>query len=273
MRCAVTIESSSDAEADVVIRDIDERGVARITINRPHVHNAWNPQVVVALTDAVESVSAMPQVRAVVLTGEGKSFSAGGDLRWMRGILDQSSEQRREDASRIGKLLVAIDSSPKPVIARVNGAAIGGGFGLVCACDIAVACNEAVFGLSEVRLGIIPAMISPFVVRRLGEAQARAHFLTGHDPMPAQKALDAGLVHHVVGRGDLDAAVEAELRAVLRSSPTAIAETKRLFRRTGARGLDAAIEDATSALVGTWESGDAREGLTAFLEKRSPSWH
>lgn len=269
----MALESPSDADADVVIRDIDERGVARITINRPHVHNAWNPQVVAALTEAIESVSATPQVRAVVLTGEGRSFSAGGDLRWMRGILDQSSEQRSEDASRIGKLLVAIDSCPKPVIARVNGAAIGGGFGLVCACDIAVACSEAAFGLSEVRLGIIPAMISPFVVRRLGEARARAHFLTGHDPMPAQKALDVGLVHHVVARNDLDAAVEVELRAVLRSSPSAIAEAKRLFRRAGVRDLDAAIEGAINALVRTWEGGDAREGLTAFLEKRKPHWY
>ncbi|MDO8981734.1 MAG: enoyl-CoA hydratase-related protein [Afipia sp.] len=269
----MTINSVSDTEAQVVIRDIDERGVARITINRPTVHNAWNPQVVAALTDAIEFVSAAPHVRAVVLTGEGKSFSAGGDLRWMRGILDQSSEQRREDADRIGRLLVAIDSCPKPVIARINGAAIGGGIGLVCACDIAVACNEAVFGLSEVRLGIIPAMISPFVVRRLGEARARAHFLTGHDPMPAERALSIGLVHHVVARDDLDAAVEAELRTVLRSSPAAIAEAKRLFRREGARDLDATIREAADALVRTWEGGDAREGLTAFLEKRNPCWY
>jgi len=269
----VAVESLSVAEADVVIRYIDERGVARITINRPYVHNAWNPQVIAALTDAIEAISMMPQVRVVVLTGEGKSFSAGGDLRWMRGILDQSSEQRREDASRIGRLLIAIDSCPKPVVARVNGAAIGGGFGLVCACDIAVACPEAVFGLSEVKLGIIPAMISPFVVRRLGEARTRAHFLTGHDPMPALKALDVGLVHHVVARDDLDSAVEAEVRTVLRSSPTAIAEAKRLFRRQSLSDLEAAIRDATDVLVKTWESGDAREGLTAFLEKRNPSWH
>jgi methylglutaconyl-CoA hydratase len=268
----VAVESPSDAEADVVIRQIDGRGVARITINRPNVHNAWNPQVVASLTDAIEAVSIMPRVRAVVLTGEGKSFSAGGDLRWMRGILDLSSDQRREDAARIGRLLVAIDSCPKPVIARVNGAAIGGGFGLVCACDIAVACSEAVFGLSEVKLGIIPAMISPFVVRRLGEARARASFLIGRDPMPAQEALAIGLVHHVVPRDDLDAAVEAEVRTVLRSSPTAIADAKRLFRREGASDLEAAIQDAADALVRAWEGGDAREGLTAFLEKRNPSW-
>lgn len=269
----MTKKSVSDTEAHVVIRNIDERGVARITINRPAVHNAWNPQVVAALTDAIEFVSAVPDILAVVLTGEGKSFSAGGDLRWMRGVLDQSSEQRREDADRIGRLLVAIDSCPKPVIARINGAAIGGGFGLVCVCDIAVACSEAVFGLSEVKLGIIPAMISPFVVRRLGEARARAHFLTGQDPMSAESALGIGLVHHVVARDDLDTTVEAELRTVLESSPVAIAEAKRLFRRESARDLDAAIKEAADALVRTWEGGDAREGLTAFLEKRNPSWH
>ena len=268
----MAVESPSDAEADVVVSHIDGRGVARITINRPAVHNAWNPQVVAALTNAIESVSAMPHVRAVVLTGEGKSFSAGGDLRWMRGVIDLSSEQRREDAIRIGRLLVAIDSCPKPVIARVNGAAIGGGFGLVCACDIAVACTEAVFGLSEVRLGIIPAMISPFVVRRLGEARARAHFLIGRDPMPAQEALGIGLVHHIVARDDLDAAVEVELRATLRSSPTAIADAKRLFRRRGASDLEIAISNAADALVKMWKGGDAREGLTAFLERRNASW-
>lgn len=265
--------SSRETEADVVICAIDGRGIARITLNRPGVHNAWNPQVVAALTDAIESVSASPHVRAVVLTGEGKSFSAGGDLRWMRQILDLSSEQRRADALRIGRLLVAIDSCAKPVIARINGAAIGGGLGLVCACDIAIACSDAVFALSEVRLGIIPAMISPFVVRRLGEAGARAHFLTGRDPMPAQRAHDIGLVHHVVAPDDLDAAVEAEVRAILRSSPNAIAEAKRLFRRTGAGDLEEAINDAGEALVRAWESGDAREGLAAFLEKRSPHWH
>lgn len=268
----MTAESSSDIKADVVLCDIDERGVARIIMNRPAVHNAWNPQVVAALTDAIEALSAASHVRVVVLTGEGKSFSAGGDLRWMRGILDQSSEQRRADAERIGKLLVAIDACPKPVIARINGAAIGGGFGLVCACDIAVACSEAVFGLSEVKLGIIPAMISPFVVRRLGEAGARAHFLTGRDPMAAQRALGIGLVHYVVARDELDVAVEAELRTVLKSSPAAIAEAKRLFRRGSARDIEVAIKEAAEALVKTWEGGDAREGLTAFLEKRNPSW-
>lgn len=268
----MSIKSLPETEADVVICDIDERGVARITMNRPMVHNAWNPQVVGVLTDAIQAVSAAPYVRAVVLTGEGKSFSAGGDLRWMRGILDQSSEQRRADADRIGKLLVALDACPKPVIARINGAAIGGGFGLVCVCDIAVACSEAVFGLSEVKLGIVPAMISPFVVRRLGEAGARAHFLTGQDPMVAQRALGIGLVQHVVARDQLDVAVEAELRTILRSSPTAIAEAKRLFRRESARNLGLAVDEAAEALVKTWESGDAREGLTAFLEKRNPSW-
>lgn len=268
----MTVEIPSDVKADVVVRQLDERGIARIIMNRPDVHNAWNPEVVIALTSAIEALSAMPAVRAVVLTGEGRSFSAGGDLRWMRGVLDQSPSQRRDDAMRIGQLLVAVDSSPKPVIARVNGAAIGGGFGLVCACDIAIACNEAVFGLSEVRLGIIPAMISPFVVRRLGEARARAHFLTGHNPMPAGAALDLGLVHRVVAHDDLDVAVEDEVRTVLRSSPSAIAEAKRLFRREGAGELEAAIEAAADALVKTWESADAREGLSAFLEKRKPSW-
>lgn len=225
---------------DLVVRHADARGVAWIAINRPDVHNAWNPDVVVALGDAIATVSAESEVRVVVLTGQGKSFSAGGDLRWMRGILDLSSQQRRQDAIRIGELLAAIDSCPKPVIARVNGAAIGGGFGLVCACDIAIASERAIFGLSEVRLGIIPAMNSPFVLRRLGEARARAHFLIGDDPMPAADALAIGLVHRVVDHDDLDAAVELAISAVLRSAPGAISIAKRLFRR--ASELDMAAQ-------------------------------
>ena len=269
----MNVESASVSSADFFVRHLDARGVARIALNRPEVHNAWNPDVAAALGDAIAAVSTASEVRVVVLTGQGKSFSAGGDLRWMRGILDLSSEQRRQDAIRIGELLAAIDSCPKPVIARVNGAAIGGGFGLVCTCDIAIASEKAIFGLSEVRLGIIPAMISPFVVRRVGEARARAHFLIGDDPMPAVDALAIGLVHRVVAHENLDAAVEREVSAVLRSAPGAISEAKRLFRRASARDMADAIKEAAETLVKTWEGQEAREGLNAFFGKRTPSWH
>jgi len=256
----------------LVVSEVDGRGVARVTLNRPEVHNAWNPDLVIALREAVEAVSRRADIRAVVLAGAGKSFSAGGDLRWMRGVLDQSAEQRRQDALRIGELLLAIDACPKPVIARIQGAAIGGGFGLVCCADIAVASTEASFGLSEVRLGIIPAMISPFVVHRLGEAGARAHFLTGRDPMPAEDARVVGLVHRVVAPDALDAAVELELAALLRAAPGAIAEAKQLFRRAHAASLATTINEAADALVARWESAEAREGLQAFLDKRRPAW-
>lgn len=265
-------ELATFSASNLVLCSVDARGVARISINRPEVHNAWNPEVVAALSAAVGSVSARPDIRVVVLTGEGKSFSAGGDLRWMRGILDLSSQQRRHDAMRIGEVLAAIDACPKPVIARVNGPAIGGGFGLVCACDTAVSSDKAVFGLSEVRLGIIPAMISPFVVRRLGEARARAHFMVGHEPMTAAEALTLGLVHRVVAHEDIDAAVEREVLAALQAAPGAIAETKQLFKRAGTLALTDAIEGAADALTRIWEGPEAREGLSAFVEKRSPSW-
>ncbi|OKO86695.1 enoyl-CoA hydratase-related protein [Bradyrhizobium sp. AS23.2] len=265
-------ESSVISQPGVVTCQVDARGVARIALNRPELHNAWNPELVVALNDAVVRVSQERDVRAVVLAGEGRSFSAGGDLRWMRGILDLSSEQRRQDALRIGALLVAVDACPKPVIARVHGAAIGGGFGLVCCSDIAIAGTQASFGLSEVRLGIVPAMISPFVVARLGEALARARFLTGRDPVSAADALAFGIVHRVVEQDELDAAVEEEVGAILRSAPGAIAETKRLFHRAGGLSKGEMIAEAADALVKRWETAEAREGLQAFLEKRKPAW-
>lgn len=263
---------AADPVSSVVTYEIEMHGVARITINRPDVRNAWNPEVISALHAAVTEASQDRAVRVVILTGAGKSFSAGGDLRWMRGILDQSAQQRWEDARRIGHLFADLDSCPKPTVARVNGAAIGGGFGLVCACDIAVASEDAVFGLSEVRLGIVPAMIAPYVVRRLGEARARAHFMTGRDPIAAGEALGIGLVHRVVARERLDIAIDDEVETVLRSAPGAIAETKRLFRCATMLDGDAAIETPADTLARTWEGDEAREGLSAFLEKRAPSW-
>jgi methylglutaconyl-CoA hydratase len=268
----MSVESAVVSSSDQLICCVDARGVARISINRPEVHNAWNPEVVAALIAAVAMASARPDVRVVVLTGEGKSFSAGGDLRWMRGILDLPSRQRRHDAMRIGDLLTAIDECPKPVIARVNGPAIGGGFGLVCACDTAISSDKALFGLSEVRLGIVPAMISPFVVRRLGEATARAHFLVGHDPMTAAEALTVGLIHRVVAHEDLDAAVEQEIQAVLHAAPGAVGVAKQLFRRMGTLALADAVQEAADTLSRIWEGQEAREGISAFLEKRVPSW-
>lgn len=265
-------ELATVSPSDLVLCSVDARGVGRISINRPGVHNAWNPEVVVALSAAFRTFSARSDIRVIVLTGEGRSFSAGGDLRWMRGILDLSSEQRRQDAVQIGELLAAIDSCPKPVIARVNGPAIGGGFGLVCACDTAISSDKAVYGLSEVRLGIAPAMISPFVVRRLGEARARAYFLVGHDPMTATDALAVGLVHRVVAHEDIDAAVEREIRAALQAAPGAIAVAKQLFQRASTPALTDAIEEAADALARVWEGKEAREGLNAFLEKKLPSW-
>lgn len=260
------------AALDVVKYERDARGVARIAINRPDVRNAWNPEVVAALHDAVNEASEDGAVRAVVLTGEGGSFSAGGDLRWMRGILDQSSEQRRQDALRIGRMLNAIDSCPKPTIARVNGAAIGGGVGLVCACDVAVADPDALFGLSEVRLGIVPAMISPFVIRRVGVSQARANFMAGRDPIRASEALALGLVHRVAEPDRLDDAVEDEVSTILGAAPGAVAETKRLFRAVAALLSEEASVLAAESLVATWEGNEARRGLSAFLEKRKVVW-
>jgi methylglutaconyl-CoA hydratase len=234
--------------------------VLRITLARPERRNAFDAALIGELTDAFADVG---DARAVVLAGEGPSFCAGADVDWQRSSIDLSFEENVEDAMRLYRMLESVDSCPAPVVARVQGYALGGGSGLVACADVAVAGEDAVFGFSEVRLGIIPAVISPFVLRKIGPGAARRYFLTG-ERFGAQVALRLGLAHEVTP--DLDEAVEGVVAALVAGGPEAVRAAKRLTLERP-EGLDTAriaAERRTSA--------EGQEGLRAFLEKRDPSW-
>jgi methylglutaconyl-CoA hydratase len=246
-------------------------GVATVTLDRPEAHNAFQAALIAELTAAFTELGADERVRAIVLTGAGPSFSAGADIASMRASLDLTAEENRADAERLAALFETIDACPRPTIARVNGAAYGGGIGLVASCDIAIAVAGATFAFSEVRLGIAPAVISPYVLRRIGEANARALFLTGIG-FDAERARAIGLVHHVALPDQLDAAVAEQIAAISAAAPGAVAATKALVRQL--RGLAVGdAREATTALIARLRTGpEGQEGLRAFLEKRSPSW-
>jgi methylglutaconyl-CoA hydratase len=251
---------------------VTRRGpVATVTLDRPDVHNAFNPTLIDELTRAFAALGADGGARAVVLTGAGASFSAGADLTWMRQSLELTPEENVADAERLAAMFEAIDRCPRPVIARVNGAAFGGGVGLVAACDVAVAAEGARFAFTEVRLGIAPAVIAPFVLRRIGAAQARALFVTGAR-FDAARAREIGLVHEVVPPDRLDAAVDEQLALVLAGGPEAIAAVKRLL--ADLPGLDpAGARRYTAELIARLRTGpEGQEGIRAFLEKRRASW-
>lgn len=251
---------------------LDRAGpVARITLNRPQLHNAFDEHLIAELTDALASLGADAEVRAVVLTGSGKSFSAGADLGWMRRMAESDEAANLADARRLEQLLRTLDELPKPTVAMINGAALGGGTGLTAACDIAIAAEHATFGTTEVRLGIVPATISPYVVRAIGARQARRYFLTG-ERITAAEAHGVGLVHEVVAATELEARTEHVLAALLAGGPAAIAEAKHLVRIVETTGPEA-LGDVTARMIARRRTTpEAREGISAFLEKRAPSW-
>jgi methylglutaconyl-CoA hydratase len=250
---------------------VDGRGVARLTLNRPDKHNAMNAEMIAALTQAAERLGRDPAVRVVVLTGAGASFSAGGDLAWMRAQMEADAATRAREARSLAEMLGALDRLPKPLIGRVQGQAFGGGVGLVSVCDVAVAVPEARFGLTEVRLGLIPATIGPYVVARMGPARARAVFFSGRI-FPAEEAVALGLVARVVEPASLDAAVEAEIAPYLSAAPGAVAAGKALVADLGGGVDEAGIARSVEALVARWESPECHEGIAAFFERRKASW-
>ncbi len=243
----------------------DERGVATVLINRPDVHNAFNLQVVEELHQTFRDLP--DRVRAVVLRGQGKSFSAGADVEWMRGQAVASAEENRRGARQMAEMFQAIDHCRCPVVAVIQGAALGGGTGLTCAVDIAIAGPKALFGFTEVRLGIVPAVISPYAIRRLGYSKAKLHFLLG-DRINAENAYRLGLIHYL--SEDPEAQLQEVLEHLLAGSPAAQARTKKLARTSYELEdpTDFTIEQITAARA----HPDGREGLSAFLEKRSPNW-
>jgi methylglutaconyl-CoA hydratase len=254
-----------------LLLETDARGVATLTLNRPERHNALDGAMISELRQAADLLAADTGVRVVVLTGAGASFCAGGDLNWMRQQMAASREERMAQARLLAEMLGALNSLHKPLIGKAQGAAYGGGVGLLCVCDVALAVDNARFGLTETRLGLIPATIGPYVVARLGEAMARRVFMSARI-FDAAEAMTLGIVARVVAPGQLDAAVEAEVLPYLAAAPGAIGAAKALVRRLGPRIDAAVIEASVTALADAWETEEAREGVAAFFEKRKPGW-
>jgi methylglutaconyl-CoA hydratase len=252
----------------------DRAAVRQIALNRPDVHNAFDDGLIAELTSALVEAGRAEAVRAVVLTGTGASFSAGADLNWMRGMATASEQENREDSLRLAALVRTLQFLPKPTVARVNGAAYGGGVGLIAACDIAIGAEGARFGLTEVKLGLVPAVISPYVVAAIGVRQARRLFLTG-EIIDAAEATRIGLLHQVVAADALDEAVDFALKLLAKAGPQAQREAKQLaLRMGGINEQDAGRIDAENAelIARLRVSAEGQEGLGAFLDKRAPAW-
>ena len=242
-----------------------------VTLNRDDVRNAFNGRMLADLLDAFETAPKVPGGRVVVLTGVGSAFCAGADLNWMRAVRDFTYEQNLEESNQVSAVMRAIYDCPLPTIARVNGPAIGGGAGLVACCDLAVASEAARFSLSEVKLGLIPSCISPYVIRKIGEGSARELFLTG-ERISAQKAREIGLVNEVAKEGELDVVVAKWVNQLVTSGPVAIAKCKELIRNVPQMNLDEAGPYTAEMIAKMRTSEEGQEGMAAFLEKRKPKW-
>lgn len=251
---------------------VDARGVARVTMTRPEVFNAFNEQMIGELDQAFERLTADPKVRVIVLAGAGKAFSAGADIQWMQRAAQSSQEWNLQDARRFAAMLYRIQSCPKPTIARVQGVALGGGVGLTAACDFAVASQDARFAVSEARFGILPAVIGPYVVNAVGSRQARRLALTG-SRIPASEALAMGLVHEVVAPEALDEALERWLTELLANGPQAQAEIKQLLGQLAVGPVTESVRELTAQTISRVRVGEeAREGFAAFMAKRPAAW-
>jgi methylglutaconyl-CoA hydratase len=258
--------------APTILAELDGRGVARVILNRPDVHNAMNEDLIGDLTQVLMEFDADPAVRAVILTGAGKSFCAGGDLGWMRRTADYSFDENLDDAMTLGDLLRVLNEMRKPTIGLINGAAYGGGVGLTACCDIVIAADSAKFCLSEVKLGLIPATISPYVVRKMGENNARRYFLTA-EVFDAEVAAILGMVHEVVHPKDLEDAGERFVDMILQGAPGAIASAKELIQVVSCATIDGTLIDWTARRIAEARATDeGKEGAQAFLEKRAPKW-
>ncbi|RZI84112.1 MAG: enoyl-CoA hydratase/isomerase family protein [Rubrivivax sp.] len=253
--------------------DIQRQGhVVQVWLNRPELRNAFNDETIRALTETFQSLGQDEGVRAIVLGAHGKAFSAGGDLNWMRAMADYAWAENHADATRLADMLWAIASCPVPVIARVQGDCFGGGVGLVAACDIAVAVDSAGFCLSEVKLGLIPATIGPYVVRAMGERAARRYFVTA-ERFNAERAQALGLVHEVCGIDALDSVVDGLLHAIVANGPQAVRASKQLIADLAGMPLTATLRDQTARRIADIRASDeGKAGLNAFLHKTAPPW-
>lgn len=251
--------------------DRDPRGVATLWLARADKHNAMSGAMIEELSLAATELGADDSVRVVVLAAEGKSFCAGGDLRWMQDQMAADSETRGREARKLAMALFALNTLPKPLIGRVQGNAFGGGVGMMSVCDVAIGVTGAKFGLTEVKLGLIPATISPYVLARMGEDKARRVFMSAR-VFDAEEAEKLNLLARVVSADELDAAIAAEVAPYLLAAPGAVAESKRLARMLGPEITEKIVDETIWRLVKTWEGAEAKAGIAAFFEKRDPPW-
>ncbi|MBO9409505.1 crotonase/enoyl-CoA hydratase family protein [Shimia sp. R9_1] len=256
---------------ETLLIDVDARGVATLTLNRPEKHNAMSGTMITELKQAAEALGADPAVRVVVLTGAGKSFCAGGDLGWMQAQMAADAKTRFVEARKLAEALQALNTLPKPLIGRLQGNAFGGGVGMASVCDVAIGADSLTMGLTETRLGLIPATIGPYVLSRMGEAMARRVFMSAR-LFKAPEVVALGLLAKAVPSDDLDAAVEAEIVPYLSCAPEAVARAKALARKLGPTIDDAVIDHTISELVACWEGAEAQEGIKAFFAKEKPAW-
>jgi methylglutaconyl-CoA hydratase len=245
--------------------------VAHVRLDRPDVRNALDDELIEELRSTFERLGSDSAVRAIVVSGEGKSFCGGADIEMMRSSLDLTREQNVAGARALSVMYRTIDACPKPVIGKIHGAALGGGVGLVAVCDIAIAASDAVFGFTEVKLGIIPAVISPFVLAKIGPSHARALFLTG-ERFDAKRAQAIGLVHEVVVGDTLDVAIERVVTEILSAGPAAVAAAKNIIARVRGASYDQTLDLTAQATAEQRVSAEGQEGLRAFLERRQPNW-
>ena len=266
--------SGTEAKAqqgDFVQVNIDS-AIATVTLNRPELHNAFNEVFIEALDKAFSQLGQNPDIRAIILRSEGKSFCAGADLNWMQRMIDYDFTQNVEDARGLARMLKTIRTCPKPIIGRVQGAALGGGVGLVSVCDLAITLDSAIFGLTEVKLGIMPAVISPFVIEKIGNAHASRYFLTA-ERFNAEEAKRINLVTHIVQtEAEMDDWIHQQINFILKNGPEAVSSCKTMIYEV-AEAIGEEAEEITTRLIAERRvSVEGQEGIKAFLEKRKPSW-
>jgi methylglutaconyl-CoA hydratase len=262
---------TTDAVPDPVLRVEREGARARVTLARPEVRNAFNAELIARLRDTFLGLADEPDVRVVILEGAGKTFCGGADVNWMRGSLELSEDENVRDAEAMSDMYRAVDRCPKPVIAKVHGAAVGGGAGLCAVADVVVAENETVFGFTETKLGIIPAVISPFAIAKIGVSNARRYFLSG-ERFDALRAQAIGLVHEVTGVDALDGTVDAIAREFDTAGPSAVGAAKRLISAVRAASYDETRELTARSIARQRTTAEGQEGLRAFLERRRAGW-
>lgn len=263
-------QSSKSTYSEHLITNFESLGIAELVMNRPKVKNAWNMEMVDQLISTFHQLASMSSVRVVIIRGAEGAFCAGGDLNWMKSILSSSRGERRADAEKVSLLMQVLDNFPKPLIAQVEGPAMAGGLGMLCAADVTIASETAIFGLGEVRIGVIPAVISPYVIRKIGLNFARAYCLSGAR-FNCDIAEKIGLVHYRVPSNDIAEQVSRIAEDFFRAGPNALRTAKMLFKKAvpAREGIE---EEVLRQIVEIWETEEAIDGISSFLEKRKPSW-